>query len=205
MPWPTSAWVAGDRVMVLCDTRPEWHMIDLAVLDLGAVNVPIYGTLTPEQVAYQVQDSGARVAVAEDAEQMAKFLEVRDRCPDLAHLLQLEGERAAGVLALEELMSAAKDGAGERFWERAARIDEDDLATIVYTSGTTGEPKGVMLTHRNIVDERRRGPRAGGPLDRRARSRVPAPVPHDRAGRGLHVHEPRRVTGLLLGVSRRRV
>jgi long-chain acyl-CoA synthetase len=141
----------GDRVMVLCDTRPEWHMMDIAVLDLGAVNVPIYGTLTPEQVAYQVQDSGARVAVAEDAEQMAKFLEVRDRCPNLAHLLQLEGERAAGVLALEELMSAAKDGAGERFWERAARINEDDLATIVYTSGTTGEPKGVMLTHRNIV------------------------------------------------------
>ncbi len=81
----------GDRVMVLCDTRPEWHMIDIAVLDLGAVNVPIYGTLTPEQVAYQVQDSGARVAVAEDTEQAAKFLEVRDRCPNLVHLLQLEG------------------------------------------------------------------------------------------------------------------
>jgi long-chain acyl-CoA synthetase len=141
----------GDRVMVLCDTRPEWHMIDIAVLDLGAVNVPIYGTLTPDQVAYQVQDSGARVAVAEDAEQMAKFLEVRNRCPDLVHLLQLEGECAAGVLALDELMTAAKDGAEERFWERAARIDENDLATIVYTSGTTGEPKGVMLTHRNIV------------------------------------------------------
>jgi long-chain acyl-CoA synthetase len=142
---------AGDRVVVVCDTRPEWHMIDIAVLDLGAVNVPIYGTLTPEQVAYQVRDSGAQVAVAEDAEQMTKFLEVRDRCPDLAHLLQLEGERAEGVLALEELMSAAGDGAKERFWERAGRIDEDDLATIVYTSGTTGEPKGVMLTHRNIV------------------------------------------------------
>jgi len=142
---------SGDRVVVLCDTRPEWHMIDLAVLDLGAVNVPIYGNLTPEQVAYQVQDSGARVAVAEDAEQMAKFLEVRDRCPNLAHLLQLDGERAAGVLALEDLMGTVVDGADERFWARAARLDEDDLATIVYTSGTTGEPKGVMLTHRNIV------------------------------------------------------
>jgi long-chain acyl-CoA synthetase len=142
---------SGDRVMVLCDTRPEWHMTDLAVLDLGAVNVPIYGTLTPDQVAYQVVDSGAAIAVAEDAEQMAKFLEVRDRCPRLLHLLQLEGERARGVLDLEALMTAAKDGASERFWERAAGIDEDALATIVYTSGTTGEPKGVMLTHRNIV------------------------------------------------------
>jgi long-chain acyl-CoA synthetase len=141
----------GDRVMVLCDTRPEWHMIDIAVLDLGAVNVPIYGTLTPEQVAYQVRDSGARVAVAEDAEQMAKFLEVRDRCPGLLSLLQLEGDRTEGVLDLDDLVSTSRDGAGERFWERATRIDEDDLATIVYTSGTTGEPKGVMLTHRNIV------------------------------------------------------
>jgi long-chain acyl-CoA synthetase len=142
---------AGDRVMVLCDTRPEWHMIDLAVLDLGAVNVPIYGTLTPDQVAYQVRDSGARIAVAENTEQMAKFLEVRDTCPKLTHLLQLEGDRSNGVLALEGLMSAEKDGAGERFWQRASRLDEDALATIVYTSGTTGEPKGVMLTHRNIV------------------------------------------------------
>ncbi|HSL19805.1 MAG TPA: long-chain fatty acid--CoA ligase [Methylomirabilota bacterium] len=142
---------AGDRVTVLCDTRPEWHMIDIAVLSLGAVNVPLYGTLTPEQVAYQVADSGAKVGIAEDAEQMAKLLEVRDRCPALGHLVQLEGERADGVLALDRLMTGAADGAEARFWERAAAVGEDDLATIVYTSGTTGEPKGVMLSHRNIV------------------------------------------------------
>jgi long-chain acyl-CoA synthetase len=142
---------AGDRVTVLCDTRPEWHMIDIAVLSLGAVNVPLYGTLTPEQVAYQVADSGAKVGIAEDAEQMAKLLEVRDRCPALGHLVQLEGERAGGVLALDGLMTGAADGAEARFWDRAAAIGEDDLATIVYTSGTTGEPKGVMLSHRNIV------------------------------------------------------
>ena len=112
---------AGDRVIVACDTRPEWHMIDIAILSLGAVNAPIYATLTPEQVAYQARDSGAAVAVAEDAEQMAKFIAARPTCPELEHLVQLEGPR------------------------------EEDLATIVYTSGTTGEPKGVMLTHRNIV------------------------------------------------------
>ena len=143
---------AGDRVTVLCDTRPEWHMIDIAVLSLGAVNVPLYGTLTPDQVAYQVADSGAKVAIAEDAEQMAKLLEVRNRCPALGHLAQLEGERDGGVLSLEELMTRpAADGAESRFWERAAAVGQDDLATIVYTSGTTGEPKGVMLSHRNIV------------------------------------------------------
>jgi long-chain acyl-CoA synthetase len=145
----------GDRVLVLCDTRPEWHMVDIAVLDLGAVNVPIYGTLTPEQVAYQVRDSGAAVAIAEDETQMAKLLEVSAACPELRHLMQLEGERAEGVIALEGLMTVQAAGAGERFWERAARIGEDDLATIVYTSGTTGEPKGVMLTHRNIATNSR--------------------------------------------------
>jgi len=147
----------GDRVMMLCDTRPEWHMVDLAILSLGAVNAPIYGTLTPEQVAYQVRDSGAAVAIAENAEQMAKFLQVRSTCPDLRHLLQLEGERSGDVLALDGLMSAPTEGSEDRFWERAARVGEDDLATIVYTSGTTGEPKGVMLSHRNIVTNVREG------------------------------------------------
>ncbi len=142
---------AGDRVMLACDTRPEWHMVDLAILCLGAVNAPIYTTLTEEQVAYQVADSGAIVAVAENPEQTAKLLAMRDICPKLRHVVQLEGERPGDVLALEDLMAATGDGAEERFWERASRVRESDLATIVYTSGTTGEPKGVMLTHRNIV------------------------------------------------------
>ena len=142
---------AGDRVIVACDTRPEWHMIDIAILSLGAVNAPIYATLTPEQVAYQARDSGAAVAVAEDAEQMAKFIAARPTCPELEHLVQLEGPRDEGVLALDDLWGETTDGAEERFWERANQVNEEDLATIVYTSGTTGEPKGVMLTHRNIV------------------------------------------------------
>jgi len=142
---------AGDRVIVACDTRPEWHMVDIAILSLGAVNAPIYATLTPEQVAYQAGDSGAAVAIAENPEQMAKFLLVRATCPELRHLVQLEGERSGGVLALDDLWGEVADGAEERFWERADQVKEEDLATIVYTSGTTGEPKGVMLTHRNIV------------------------------------------------------
>jgi len=142
---------AGHRVMVLCDNRPEWHMVDLAVLDLGAVDVPVYGTLTPQQVAYQLRDSGAVVAVADTREQMAKLLEAREQCPELQHLVQVDGPREAEVLALSDLMAASKPGAEGRFWERAARVAPDDLATIVYTSGTTGDPKGVMLTHRNIV------------------------------------------------------
>jgi len=143
---------AGDRVIVVCDTRPEWHMVDIAILSLGSVNAPIYATLTPEQVAYQARDSGAAVAIAEDTEQMAKFIAARPTCPELEHLVQLEGPREeGGVFALDDLWGGTTDGAEERFWERADQVSEEDLATIVYTSGTTGEPKGVMLTHRNIV------------------------------------------------------
>ncbi len=142
----------GDRVMLLSGNRPEWHMTDLAVLDIGAVDVPVYGTLTAEQIEYQANDSGAVAAVVDTQAQLEKFLKIRDRCPDLRHLILIEGEPGPGVLSFEEVASAGDTGgAGDRFWSRAAGIDEHDLATIIYTSGTTGEPKGVMLTHHNLV------------------------------------------------------
>jgi long-chain acyl-CoA synthetase len=141
----------GDRVLLLSDNRPEWHMADLAVLDLGAVDVPVYQTLTSAQLAYQVNDSGAAVAVAENPVQMAKLLEIRAVCPSLRHLIQIEGERADGVLEFETLAAGESGGAEERFWDRAAAVDDQNLATIIYTSGTTGEPKGVMLSHHNLV------------------------------------------------------
>jgi len=152
----------GDRVMLLSDNRPEWHMVDLAILDLGAVTVPVYGTLTAEQIAYQAVDSGAVAAVVEDPAQVAKYLDISGGCPDLAHLIQIEGDRESGVLSLEELMkSGSTRGAGSRFWERARDVEPSDLMTIIYTSGTTGEPKGVMLTHANLVaNVRAAAPRA---------------------------------------------
>ena len=72
----------GDRLMLLTDNRPEWHMVDLATIDLGAADVPVYGTLTPAQISYQVKDSGSKIAIAENADQMAKFLQIRDECPE---------------------------------------------------------------------------------------------------------------------------
>ncbi len=142
----------GDRVMVLSDNRPEWHMTDLAVIDLGAADVPVYATLTPPQVAFQAQDSGAVAAVVENTEQMAKFLQIRDQCPDLQHLIQIDGPAADGVLTMEEVVSSGDSGdAEDLFWQRADRVQAGDLLTLIYTSGTTGNPKGVSLTHDNLV------------------------------------------------------
>ena len=141
----------GDRVLLLSDNRPEWHMVDLAVLDLGAADVPVYQTLTIAQLAYQLNDSGAAVAVAEDPVQMAKLIEIRSQCSSLRHLIQIEGDRVDGVLDFETLSGGEDGGAEKRFWDRAVAVDEQALATIIYTSGTTGEPKGVMLSHHNLV------------------------------------------------------
>ncbi len=142
----------GDRVAQLSDNRPEWHWVDLAALDLGAVHVPIYPTLTAEQVAYQLADSGARVAFAENPDQAAKIASVRERLPDLTLLVQVEGDPVEGAVALEELVAAHRGRAAEEaFWRRAGEVAPDDLASIVYTSGTTGDPKGAMLSHRNFV------------------------------------------------------
>lgn len=143
----------GDRVMLLADNRPEWHMVDLAVADLGAVLVPVYGTLTPQQIEYQAKDSGAVAAVVEVPDQMAKFHEIKDRCPNLGQLIQMEGERAEGDLSFDEIIGGAEAADNEpAFWDRAGKVRDDSLLTLIYTSGTTGDPKGVMLTHRNLVE-----------------------------------------------------
>ncbi len=142
----------GDRVMLLTDNRPEWHMVDLATINLGAADVPVYGTLTPAQISYQIKDSGSKVAIAENADQMAKFLQIRGECPDLTHLIQIEGPCAAGVLPLAEVVESGVSGDSEDlFWQRAEKIGAEDVLTLIYTSGTTGNPKGVTLTHENLV------------------------------------------------------
>jgi len=142
----------GDRVALLSDNRPEWHQVDIATLSLGAVDVPIYPTLTAPAVAYHIVDSGARVVVTENAVQTRKVLDHRKELPDLSVIIQIEGEAPSGVLQFDDVVRSHRNpGNGDRFWERAAKVDADDLASIVYTSGTTGRPKGVMLSHRNFT------------------------------------------------------
>ena len=145
---------SGDRVAILSENRPEWAIVDYAVLSLGAADVPVYPNLPADQVAYILRDSGACVAFVSNPDQAAKVAASRATCPALRHVISF-GAPTNGIdrsLDMLETAGAAADGDGKRdgFRERALKVRPDDLATIIYTSGTTGDPKGVMLTHDNI-------------------------------------------------------
>jgi long-chain acyl-CoA synthetase len=153
---------AGDRVALVSESRPEWVLADLAVLALGGVTVPVYPTLAAHQMRAILADSGARFAVVSDETQLAKLLEIRSTLPGLERVVVMDrrGEVRAEegfVLSLAEVAARghrrvmSDEGVGRWYREAAAAVGPDALATLIYTSGTTGEPKGVMLSHRNIV------------------------------------------------------
>jgi long-chain acyl-CoA synthetase len=141
---------AGDRVAILAGTRPEWTLADLGALWAGAIVVPIYSTNSPEECEYVLAHSGARAVLCEDAAQLQKIDGVRARCPDLKHRIVLTGE-APGAMTLAELRERGRDLGAAVIAARLAAIAPDDVATLVYTSGTTGPPKGCMLTHANLL------------------------------------------------------
>ena len=142
----------GDRVAVISGDRPEWHVVDFALLHLGAADVPIYPTLLPDQVRAILADSGARAVVVENPEQLAKVLEVRASCPAIAEVILIDGEAPDGVRTLAAITEPmSEDDAGAFLEACRPQAQPGDLATLIYTSGTTGEPKGVMLTHDNFV------------------------------------------------------
>jgi len=145
----------GDRVAILSENRPEWTIADFAALLIGAVSVPIYATLTAEQTAYILRDSGARVAFLSSAAQLQKVRSIQDQTA-LEKLVVMDAVDDAGAVRMAEMESAGQAGGNARpevqALEAAGRtVSPDDLATIIYTSGTTGTPKGVMLTHGNMA------------------------------------------------------
>jgi long-chain acyl-CoA synthetase len=146
----------GDRVAILSESRAEWTLTDAGCLFATAIDVPIYPTLTPPQVRYILKDSGARVLVLQNEEKFLQVREILADCPAIEHLILFEkpsGEvaRALSLAELEARGQAIEEAQPGLISKAAHLIKPDELATIIYTSGTTGEPKGVMLTHSNLV------------------------------------------------------
>jgi long-chain acyl-CoA synthetase len=156
----------GERVGLMSESRPEWLLSDFGILCGAFVTVPIYPTLAAQQACYILNDSEARVVIVSDRVQLEKIQSIRHLTPHLAFVVVIDGAASAtdaadassgSVMTLAELATRGREveerepGAFTRHAETVASVQPDDLATIIYTSGTTGEPKGVMLTHHNIV------------------------------------------------------
>jgi long-chain acyl-CoA synthetase len=141
---------AGEKVAILASTRVEWTLADVAALLAGAVVVPIYYTNSPEECEYVLVHSGSRAVFCEDATQLAKVEAVAARCPALEQRILLTGS-APGALTLDELRARGRSVEESLVAARSAAVRPGDVATIVYTSGTTGPPKGCMLTHANLL------------------------------------------------------
>src|SRR2546430_3583782 len=138
---------SGDTVALMFGNRPEFHISDLAAMTLGAVPFSIYQTYTPEQIQYLISDSGARVAFVEQA-YLDRMLEARAELPDLQHVIVVDGDAPAGVTPLADVEGSDRDFDVEASWRA---INPDSLLTLIYTSGTTGPPKGVQLSHHNMM------------------------------------------------------
>jgi len=144
----------GDKLIILSGNRPEWVITDMANLCLGGVTVPIYTTLVPEQIKYIIENSDAKIVCFSDEEQWNKIKDVKDALHKVQHFITFASQAPDGVFTLDEVMrkGEALDKKDPGLFEQLAfAVKPDDVASIIYTSGTTGIPKGVMLTHQNLI------------------------------------------------------
>jgi long-chain acyl-CoA synthetase len=141
----------GDKVSILAHTRPEWTHACFGILTAGGVLVTIYQTNSPEECQYVLEHSDSRAIFVEDADQLAKIREVKDRCPELQHTVVMdpEGAELGDALTLDQLRERGR-GRDESEWEaRYQAVTPEDICLYIYTSGTTGPPKGCLLSHAN--------------------------------------------------------
>jgi long-chain acyl-CoA synthetase len=146
--------VPGDKVILLAENGPWWAMADYAILSIGAITVPIYTSLVPDQIKYIINDSDAKVVIVSDRNLWEKTAAVKKDLLKVAQFVSFEREPAEGVLPLEKI-----EAEGEKarltdprlFGMTAQAVKPEDTASIIYTSGTTGIPKGVLLSHANFM------------------------------------------------------
>ncbi|RMD94574.1 MAG: long-chain fatty acid--CoA ligase, partial [Calditrichaeota bacterium] len=142
-----------DKVNILSQTRLEWIQCDMGIIHAGGVTVGIYPTLLAEECAYIVNHSDGVLVFVENQDQLKKILSVRSNMPNLKHIVLYDGQvdGAEGVMTWTDFLAKGESVTDEAFEERANSLTTEDLASIVYTSGTTGVPKGAMITHGNLL------------------------------------------------------
>jgi long-chain acyl-CoA synthetase len=146
----------GDRIGLLAENRPEWVYADLGIQGAAAITVPIYGTLPSGQIEYIMKDSEMQILFVSNETQLKKILEIRNNVPQLKKIVVFDPPTtfAENVISFQAFWEQGKEELKKNpnaVRERAAQSQPDDVFSIIYTSGTTGEPKGVMLTHKNVI------------------------------------------------------
>lgn len=139
----------GDKVAMISNNRPEWNITDLGIMMAGAINVPIYPTISSKDYKFIFNHAEVKVCFVSDRELLDKVNEIKDEVESLGPIISFD--KIQGIEYFIDFQARGKDVATEEIDIIKGAIDADDLATLIYTSGTTGDPKGVMLTHRNIV------------------------------------------------------
>jgi long-subunit acyl-CoA synthetase (AMP-forming) len=138
----------GDTVAIMLTNRPEFHPVDSAAMHLGATPFSIYNTYTPDQIKYLIGDAATRVLITEQAF-LDTVLKAKEGSDTLEHVVVVDGDAPDGGMTLDDLIAKGDDGFDfEAAWKA---VEPDDILTLIYTSGTTGDPKGVQLTHRNLL------------------------------------------------------
>lgn len=143
-----------DKLILLAENGPKWVMVDLATMCQGGITVPIYTSLTPEQILYIVDNSDAKLLVCSSPELWEKIVAIKDKLKKISTYIVFFDKRGSNILTFQQVLELGKkidEKNPHLFKEMALSIKPDDIASIIYTSGTTGVPKGVMLTHQNFV------------------------------------------------------